>query len=131
MALCSGPRAFNHCMHNPFNTDERRGKASPSSIPSIPDHTLIRCIGRGSYGEVWLAQNVFGVFRAVKIVYARNFPNPAPFKREFNGIQKFEPVSRSHDGFIDILQVGQNEEAGYFYYVMELGDDAESGQNIN
>ena len=37
---------------------------------------------------------------------------------------KFEPVSRSHEGFVDILQVGRNDETGYFYYVMELADDA-------
>ncbi|MDB6032921.1 MAG: Serine/threonine protein kinase with repeat [Verrucomicrobiales bacterium] len=118
-------------MHNSFNTGDGPGGKPPGAIPVIPDHTLIRCIGRGSYGEVWLGQNVFGVFRAVKIVYARNFPNPIPFKREFNGIKRFEPVSRSHDGFIDVLQVGQNEEGGYFYYVMELADDVESGQKIN
>jgi len=32
-----------------------------SEPPSIPDHTLLRPIGRGAYGEVWLAQNVMGV----------------------------------------------------------------------
>lgn len=31
-----------------------------SRPPSIPDHELLRCIGRGSYGEVWLARNVLG-----------------------------------------------------------------------
>jgi hypothetical protein len=30
---------------------------------------LIRRIGQGSYGEVWLARNVMGTYRAVKIVY--------------------------------------------------------------
>jgi serine/threonine protein kinase len=49
---------------------------------------------------------------------------------EFNGILKFEPVSRLHDGLVDILQVGRNEAAGYFYYVMELADDVACGQNI-
>ena len=32
----------------------------------IPDHELLRCIGRGSYGEVWLARNMMGTYRAVK-----------------------------------------------------------------
>src|SRR5258707_8297831 len=90
-------------------------------IPEICDHELIRRIGQGSYGEVWLARNVMGTYRAVKIVYRAAFEHARPFEREFNGIQKFEPISRSHDGFVDILQVGRSEDC--FYYVMELGDD--------
>src|SRR5439155_13640306 len=93
-------------------------------VPTIPDHELIRRIGSGSYGEVWLARSVMGTFRAVKIVYRKSFDHGRPFEREFKGIQKFEPISRSHDGLVDILQIGRNDQAGYFYYVMELADDA-------
>jgi len=89
---------------------------------TIPDHELIQRIGRGSYGEVWLARNLMG-YRAVKIVYRKNFQHQRPFERELAGIKKFEPISRSHESFVDILHVGQNETAGYFYYIMELGDD--------
>lgn len=92
--------------------------------PLIPDHELLRRIGGGSYGEVWLARNVMGTHRAVKVVYRDTFDNARPFEREFSGIQKFEPVSRSHDGLMDILQIGRNDADGYFYYVMELADDA-------
>ncbi|MGO8700714.1 MAG: protein kinase domain-containing protein [Limisphaerales bacterium] len=45
-------------------------------------------------------------------------------------MMRFEPVSRLHDGLVDILQVGQNKEEGYFYYVMELADCVHSGQSI-
>jgi len=44
------------------------------------------------------------------------------------GIQKFEPISRSHEGLVDILQIGRNDRDGYFYYVMELADDEGVGQ---
>src|SRR6266850_6222942 len=90
--------------------------------PVVPDHELLRCVGRGSYGEVWLARSVMGTYRAVKIVYRRRFEHERPYEREFGGIQKFEPVSRTHEGLVDILQVGRNEQEGYFYYVMELAD---------
>src|SRR5262249_53182778 len=36
--------------------------------PEIRDHELIVRVGSGSYGEVWLARNVMGTYRAVKIV---------------------------------------------------------------
>lgn len=108
------------------------GQQSDRLLPVvIPDHKLVRCIGRGSYGEVWLAQNMMGAYRAVKIVYRKSFQNERPFERELSGIHKFEPISRSHEGFIDVLHVGMNAEHGYFYYLMELGDDQISGQNIN
>src|SRR3989454_2255664 len=107
------------------------GKDEPHPPPNIPDHELIRPIGSGSYGQVWLARNVMGTYRAVKIVYRHTFKEDHPFEREFNGTQKFEPVSRSHEGLVDILQVGRNDQAGYFYYVMELADDENSVQQIN
>lgn len=94
---------------------------SPSGTPpTVPDHALLCCIGRGSYGEVWLARNQLGTRRAVKIVHRSAFEEARPFEREFKGIQKFEPLSRSHEGLVDILQVGGTAE--YFYYVMELAD---------
>ena len=91
----------------------------------ITDHELLRRIGGGSYGEVWLARNVVGTLRAVKIVHRKTFDNERPYEREYAGIQKFEPVSRSHEGFVDILQIGRDDAAGYFYYVMELADAAQ------
>ncbi len=95
--------------------------------PRVPDYQLIRRIGAGAYGEVWLAQNTFGELRAVKIVWRREFgDDERPFQREFEGIRKFEPISRSHPSQLAILHVGKNEEAGCFYYVMELADDASS-----
>src|SRR5438105_4884162 len=92
--------------------------------PAIPDHTLFRRIGRGAYGEVWLARNVMGTLRAVKIIWRRQFESDRPYEREFAGIQRYEPVSRSADGLVHVLHVGRNDPEGYFYYVMELADAA-------
>lgn len=92
--------------------------------PAIPDHTLLRVIGRGSYGEVWEARNVMGTPRAVKIVRRQDFDSARPFEREFEGIQRYEPVSRTHAGLVHVLHVGMAAEGDSFYYVMELADDA-------
>jgi serine/threonine protein kinase len=94
--------------------------------PFVPDYTLLCRIGIGAYGDVWLARGTLGAYRAVKIVSRRSFENDQPFEREFKGIQRFEPISLTHESQVKILHVGRNEEAGYFYYVMELADDAET-----
>src|SRR5207247_8112468 len=54
------------------------------------------------------------------------FGDARPFTREFDGIQKYEPISRSHPNLISILHVGGADYC--FYYVMELADDANVGQ---
>ena len=91
--------------------------------PHIPNYELLRCIGQGSYGDVWLARSVTGVFRALKLVYRARFEDSRPFQREVEGIRRFDPISRQDDGLVDLFHVGENEAQGYFYYVMELADD--------
>ena len=41
-------------------TGEAASRQDGQGVP-IPDHQLLRCIGSGSYGEVWLARNMMGV----------------------------------------------------------------------
>jgi serine/threonine protein kinase len=103
---------------------------APVVPPVVPDHELIRVIGGGSSGQVWLARNVLGTYRAIKVVPEQAFGHHRSFEREYNGVLRFEPVSRLHDGLMDILQVGRNDAAGHFYYVMELSDDVNTGQVI-
>jgi serine/threonine protein kinase len=91
---------------------------------SIPEHELLRPIASGSYGEVWLARNAVGTFRAVKIVRSARFERREDFDREFRGLQRFEPVSRTHEALINILQIGCQPD--WFYYIMELADEVEN-----
>jgi TolB-like protein/Flp pilus assembly protein TadD len=112
------------------DTLSRSRRGGTSDTPDIPDFELLRCIGRGSYGEVWLARNILGTYRAIKIVERKAFRDEEAFEREFSGLQRFEPVSREHDGFVAILHVSRNRTAGFFYYVMELADNDIKGDRI-
>src|SRR5689334_8281064 len=67
----------------------------------LADHQLLRCIGCGGYGEVWLARHSqLHRLRAVKIVDARRFAESRPFQREFEGLQHYEPISRGHPNLV-------------------------------
>jgi WD40 repeat protein/serine/threonine protein kinase len=98
-------------------------EARLSPPPEVLDHEILRKIGSGCYGDVWLARNQLGHFRAVKAVWRHAFSSDRPFEREFRGMVEFEPLSRSHPGVISILHVGRDDRRGCFYYVMELADD--------
>src|SRR5215467_12471532 len=98
-------------------------KSEVLSLAAIPEHELLSPIASGAYGQVWIARNRLGALRAVKLVHRANFEHERPFEREFAGIKAFEPISRTHEGLVDLLQVGRDDVAGYFYYVMELADN--------
>lgn len=115
-----------------------RGPAGPVSpadparpgVPAVPDHEMLRCIGKGAYGEVWIARDVLGRYKAVKTIRRDAFEDQEPFDREFRGLQKFTPISRSHPGLVHVLHVGRNDVEGFIYYMMEIGDDVAVGQVI-
>jgi CHASE2 domain-containing sensor protein len=105
-----------------------RPAAIVEDLPDAPDYELFNPpFGEGAYGKVWLARNAAGQWRALKVVYLANFDqNTDPYEREFNGIRKYQPVSDKHPGLLRVEFVSE-KQAGYFYYVMELGDPLEPG----
>ncbi len=122
--------AGKHCELSANTTTHFKYRLPLGTVIHIPEYELVIEIARGSYGQVWLARSVLGTWRAIKIVQRSLFEDARPYQREFNGIRRYEAISRGHDGLVDVLHVGRNEAEGYFYYVMELADDQVVGQNV-
>ena len=117
----------------PADTRAREASRRPEGTrPVVPDHDIVRIIGSGAYGEVWLARSVTGAYRAVKVVWREDFAEEALFIREFEGVLNYEPIARDIPGLVHILHVGQNRgENPHYFYVMELADDAYTGIHLD
>lgn len=108
-------------------TATNRNDAGVQEPPDTPGYELIRPpFGNGAYGKVWLARNSQGNWQALKAVYRGDFDNARPFEREFEGVRRYQPLSDKHPGLLRVGFVSE-KRAGYFYYVMELGDALEAG----
>lgn len=96
--------------------------------PTIPDLECVHFIGRGGYGDVWMARTHTEAFRAVKIIHRERFDSDLAFDREFQGIKRYESAAR-HPALIDVFHVGRSRS--YYYYVMPLADGVTAGWQTN
>jgi len=84
--------------------------------PTIPDYDLLRRIGRGGVGEVWLGRNRLDRQHcAIKLL-------PASAITELNGLREYKRRIAEHPHLVPIEHVG--EVTDWLYYIMPLADDA-------
>jgi hypothetical protein len=100
---------------------------STDDAPKLPGLKLMRSIGGGTFGEVWLAREPDGTWRAVKLVRRDRFKEGHYYEREWHGHERFEELSRGHVGVVEVLRLERDEDRGFFFCVMELADDAGEG----
>ena len=96
------------------------GDATP---PEIPDFEMIRPIGSGGFGRVWLATNrATGHLRAVKVISLRRSGRTDAAGREVASIARLEKnVTTHHPNLLGIHHVGKT--ADHLFYVMDPADD--------
>ncbi len=106
---------------NEQNADAR--STEPYAAPEVPDFDLLRPIGSGGFGEVWLATNrTTGRLCAVKVIPLQSSGQADPAAREISSLTRLEANSRCrHPNLLQIHHVGKT--ATHLFYVMDPADD--------
>lgn len=93
-------------------------KSAPPPRDAVPAFDLVRQIGTGGFGDVWLArERITGVQRAIKFL-PKSRPRLA--QRDLEGVKRYQHAAQQHPHLVQILTVGEADQ--YFYYVMEAAD---------
>lgn len=92
-------------------------------VPEVPDFDLVRPIGEGGFGRVWLAVNrTTGRAQAVKVIPLNRSGTRDLAGREIASLARLEAHVRCrHQNLLIIHHVGQTAE--HLFYVMDLADD--------
>ena len=106
-----------------MNSSRDHSISAFTAVPHVPGFELIRLIGEGGFGQVWLAMNrTTGQPRAVKIIPLARVGNRDSAGREIASLMRLEAISRCrHPNLLTIQHVGQTTEN--LFYVMDLADD--------
>jgi serine/threonine protein kinase len=98
--------------------------AGDNPPPTVSDYDLLRLIGQGGFGQVWLAKNrTTGHLRAVKVIPLHRSGTTDPAGREITSLTRLEAnLRRQHPNLLNIHHVGTTP--AYVFYVMDLADDA-------
>ncbi len=91
----------------------------------LADYHLLRRIGAGSYGDVWLARDAVGKLVAVKIIDRERLALVSGSNREERALGLLRTELPEHPHLIRVHHVGN--DGPRLYYVMDLADDCKTG----
>lgn len=108
---------------NPVSTPT--GEPSGEFPPQVPGLELVRQIGRGGFGEVWIAKNeTIGALLAVKIIPLQlDCPRDAA-GREIKSLTCLKEIGRiQHPNLLEIKHISTSSMPSLLFYTMDLADD--------
>lgn len=88
---------------------------------------LVREIGRGAYGVVYLAKDPDGASAAVKVC-VRDAADRERYERELRGAKLYRTI-QTGEGLVRMLDLGECERG--FYFAMELADDEFGAEEVS
>lgn len=94
-----------------------------SANPYVPGFRLLRKIGTGASGEVWIARNeVDEKILAIKVVRFNGQDRGLWFKTELKALRAFAKLEERPDSLIEIDYVGEYKDGGFLFYTMPAAD---------
>lgn len=94
-----------------------------AATPYVPGFRLLRKIGAGASGEVWIARNdVDERVCAMKVVRFNGLDSGVWFKTELKALRAFAKLDDRPDSLIEILHVGEYKDGKYLFYTMPPAD---------
>lgn len=84
--------------------------------------TLIRVIGSGGFGSVWLATDGIGIHVAIKLI-SKRIDHLSAADREQKAAKLLRESATFHPNIVNMHHIGSTAE--YFFYTMDLADPQE------
>lgn len=96
------------------------GVPANPNITSIGGYPILRELGRGGMGAVYLAENPQGQQVVIKVPFSEFSTDPQYLELFFREFQALAAVR--HENIVRVFRYGRDERHGVYYYVAELVD---------